>query len=586
MSHPFSEAQKQYLQGFMTGVIQRGDVPFAGETADGRITSDPETAERDLSDPRPDGVYGTPVDELSKQERIKLEQNPQEIWDTIVANAEAGRFPEGDDVFRYKALGLFYVAPAQEAFMLRCRIPGCMLTARQVRGLADVAARYGGGYADITTRGNFQIREIGARDPAKVLMALYDLGLTSRGAGADNVRNITASPTSGFDPNEVYDVRPLAKRMHHYILNSSDLYGLPRKFNIAFDSGGVVSVAANTNDLGFQAVRMGEGHDVEPGVYFRIELGGITGHGDFARDTGYMVRPEHCVAVAAAVLRVYLRHGDRTNRRKARLKYLLDDWGHEAFMERVQEELAVPLHPIPLDACEPRGPVVRHTHVGVHPQKQDGRNYVGIVVPVGRLKADQMRRLADLAATHGSGDLRLTIFQNLLLPDIPDDAVETVTEAILDMGLDYETPSVRSGLVACTGNVGCPYARSDTKGHALALGDYLEDNVTLDHPLNIHLTGCPHSCAQHYCGDIGLLGTKVKHEGETVEGYDIVLGGGMDEEKGIARPLVKGVPFEQVPTLIEEVLTTYRNRREEDESFVRFIRRHDADTLKSLFDVA
>jgi ferredoxin-nitrite reductase len=582
MNQPFSEEQKQYLQGFMAGVVQRGGLPFAGQTAGGLITSNAAEAAQDLTET--ETLYGTPLDELCKHERIKLEKNPLAMWDDIAANAAAGRFPEGDDVFRYKAHGLFYVAPVQDAFMLRCRIPGCMLTAHQFRGLARLAEQYGGGYADITTRGNIQIREIGARHALDILTGLYDIGLTSKGAGADNLRNITASPTSGFDPQELYDVRPLARAMHHYILNSPVLYGLPRKFNIAFDSGGAVSVAADTNDLGFMAVQVGEDPGVEPGVYFRIELGGITGHGAFAQDTGFMVRPEQCIAAAAAIVCVYLENGDRTNRKKARLKYVLDEWGVQRFMDEVQARLAFPLIAFPREQCEPRPPVVRHSHIGFHPQCQEGRSYVGVVVPVGRMQADQMHHLADLAERYGSGDLRLTVFQNLIIPDVREEYGEALKWEIRSIGFYYETASVRSGLVACTGNAGCPFANANTKAHARELGDYLEETVPLDQPINIHFTGCPHSCAQHYCGDIGLLGTKVKAGGESREGYHIVLGGGMDQDQGLGREMFTSVPATDVPPLIAGVLNAYLRERRGTESFVAFTRRHSKEELLTLFN--
>src|SRR5690606_8066697 len=171
-----------------------------------------------------------------------------------------------------------------------------------------------------------------------------DLGLTSRGAGADNIRNITASPHAGFDPDELIDTRPFAKALHHYILNHRDLYGLPRKFNIAFDGGGTISAAADTNDIGFFAVRVGEGvAGIEPGVYFRVQLGGITGHKDFARDTGLLIKPDQALPLAAAMVRVFAENGDRTNRKKARLKYLLEKWGDDKFVEESGKRVAFPL---------------------------------------------------------------------------------------------------------------------------------------------------------------------------------------------------------------------------------------------------
>ena len=585
MDTPFNEEQKQYLQGFMAGVVQRGGLAFAGETPAGQITADRADAARDLADPPVDTLHGFPLDEVTKQERIKLEKDPHAMWDEVVANARAGRMPEGDDVFRYKAFGLFNVAPIQHGFMLRMRIPGCHLRADQLRGIARIADAYGRGYGDVTTRGNLQLREIQPEHAADTLIALSDLGLTSKGAGADNLRNITASPTAGFDPQELADVRPLATSMHHYILHSPDLYGLPRKFNIAFDGGGRISTAADTNDLGFFAVEVPETDaGVEPGLWYRIELGGITGHQSFAADTGFMVREHEVVAAAAAVVRVYLRNGDRTNRKKARLIYLLEDWGVERFMAEVQGVLAFPLTSFPREACAPRPPVVRHSHVGVHAQRQLGRSYVGVVVPVGRMTSSQMRGLADLAGRYGSGDLRLTIFQNVLIPDVPDADVRAVQDGLRAVGFGTETEDVRSGLVACTGGAGCPYANTLTKEHAVVIGDHLAATVPLDQPINIHFTGCPNSCAQHYCGDIGLLGVKVKAEtGEKVDGATVVLGGGMDEDQGIGRELVKAVPITDVPTLLERVLLTYLDRREGDESFAAFTRRHSEADLKALF---
>ncbi|HZP58681.1 MAG TPA: NirA family protein, partial [Opitutaceae bacterium] len=237
----FTPEQKQYLEGFLTAVAAR--LPFVGHTTDGQITAEPGSAAVNLAaPPAEDMLFGTPLSELSKPELWKREENPLDIWEKLVAHAEADKFPDEADTFRFKFHGLFYVAPAQDSFMLRLRLPAGELTAAQLHGLAELAAECGGGYAHITTRANLQIREFRPRDIVRVLTRLQELGLVSRGSGADNVRNITATPTSGFDPAELIDVRPFAKALHHYILNHRDLYGLPRKFNVAFDSGGSVSV--------------------------------------------------------------------------------------------------------------------------------------------------------------------------------------------------------------------------------------------------------------------------------------------------------------------------------------------------------
>jgi ferredoxin-nitrite reductase len=580
---PFTDEQKQYLEGYFTALRQQGGIPFLGQNEAGQFTSE-------ASSPSPtreaETVFGTPIEDLCKEERIKHEGNGLDLWDTIVANAAADRFPDGGDTFRYKFHGLFHVKPAQDSFMLRCRIAGGRLTSSQLTGLAEIAEDWGGGYADCTTRANLQIREIRPRDTIDVLMKLDELGLTSKGSGADNIRNVTASPTTGFDPIELLDVMPYARALHHYILNHRDLYGLPRKFNISFDSGGVISVCADTNDIGFYACRVPEGvAGVESGVYFRVQLCGITGHKQFAADCGILVRPKDSIAVAAAMVRVFIEHGDRTNRKKARLKYLIDDWGVPKFLEKVQEKLAFPLTFLPLESCQQRKETAQHGHIGVHPQKKAGFHYLGVVVPVGRLLPAQMKGLADLGTRYGQGELRLTVWQNLLIPHIAEEHVEAVKTGLRALGLTHTTSSLRGGLIACTGNRGCKYAATDTKGHAVALGEHLAEQFSLDQPINIHLTGCPHSCAQHYIGDIGLLGAKVKREGATVEGYHVVFGGGVDERQAIAHEIFKSVPFDELKPLLENVIKVYLHQREAGEAFGAFTRRHSPEQLKELFQL-
>ena len=324
---PFTAGQKEYLAGFMAGIVQAGFVPFVGHTAAGTITSEPSSGLPNVAastEPAEPNVYGTPVSELSKPELWKLEQNGLDLWDRLIAHAENDQLPDEQNTFYFRYHGMFYVGPAQESLMLRMRIPAGELTATQMDGLADVAEDWGGGYLDCTTRANLQVRQIAPRNMVKVLLRLQELGLTAKGSGVDNVRNITATPTAGIDRDELIDTRALAKAMHHYILNNRDLYGLPRKFNISFDGGGAIDTAADTNDVGFIAVKVGEAAaktaGVEPGVYFRLELCGITGHQQFAKDVGVLVRPEQTVALGAAILRAFNESGDRTNGKKARLK--------------------------------------------------------------------------------------------------------------------------------------------------------------------------------------------------------------------------------------------------------------------------
>ena len=194
-----------------------------------------------------------------------------------------------------------------------------------------------------------------------------------------------------------------------------------------------------------------------------------------------------------------------------------------------------------------------------------------------------MIRLAEIADLYGSGEIRLTVWQNLIIPNVLDAFVETVTKALRKMGFSTEQSHLRGGLIACTGNSYCKFAQADTKGHALALADYLEKRIELDQPVNIHLTGCPNSCAQHYMGDIGLLGTKTKVAGESVEGYHVFVGGGFGKNQAVGRQVFTGVPFEDLKLTLEKMLRGYQRKREGRETFQAFTARHDLNALQAIF---
>lgn len=581
-SADFTAEQKKYLQGFFAGVTQRELHPFAGQTSDGLITNDPVAAIKVDADPAEEMWFGTPVSELSKEERWKHELNPLDIWEKLLQYANQNQAPRDDDRFRIKYFGLFHVAPAQDSFMLRLRIPGGILTANQMRGLAQMAEEWGSGRADLTTRCNIQIREFQPKNIIRVLSRIQALGLTSRGSGADNIRNITASPITGLDPQELCDVAPLAESLQLYISNSRDLYELPRKFNVAFDGGGAISALADTNDIGFVAVEVKEGHSIPAGVYFRVLLCGITGHRQFANDCGLLLHPDQTVAVAAAMIRVFAQNGDRTDRKKARLKHLVDKWGVAKFLEETEKRLAFPLIHISPSECEPRGPIKRAAHIGVHHQTQPDLHYIGVTVPVGYLPAAQMRAVADIAERFGSAELRLTVWQNLILPNIRTADLEGAQQALNHAGLECEAGTVLSGTVACTGNKGCRFAATDTKAHAVALATLLdarfpkESAQGIQQPVNLHVTGCEHSCAQHYIGDIGLMGVKVGGE----EGYQVLIGGGADQDQGLARELIPAIKFSELPPAVDRLFQAYVEQRTPGESFLAFSRRHDIKALR------
>src|SRR5512132_3699003 len=593
----FTVDQKRYLEGFVSGVqaarVAKGLMPIPGAPANGQ------TAAKGSAPPPapmgPDTAHLAAQDrvvaagkKLVAEEQAKRDEHAFDSYARMKKTARDDQYPKGVDVFRWKFHGLFYVAPAQDSFMCRLRIPNGILDAWQLRGIAGLAERHGGGYAHITTRADLQIREIQAAHGVAVLEELSALGLTGRGAGADNIRNVTGSPTAGIDPGELLDTRAYAREWHHHILNNRSLYGLPRKFNVAFDGGGRIPVLEETNDIGFQAVHVAEGASVPAGVYFRLALGGITGHKDIARDTGLVLAPNEATEVGDAVVRVFIDHGDRTNRQKARLKYLLDAWGFEKFLAAVEQKLGRALPRVAAELCAPRPPFDRMAHVGAQAQAQPGLSYLGVVTPVGRLTVGQMCEIAAIAGEFGDSDIRLTVWQNFLLSGLPEDRVAEVQRRIEAIGLDWRPHSIRAGLVACTGNKGCRFSASDTKGHALAIADYLETRIALDQPVNIHLTGCANSCAQHYIGDIGLLGAKVAVDAEgeeTVEGYHVHVGGGFAAEPAIGRELYRDIKAEHLPALIERMLAAYLARRDgENETFRAFTARHSIEHLQALFD--
>ena len=568
-----SAEQKYYLDGIFAGLRNRG-VSFSD------ILPNPITTSR-----------GPDLESLIAEERIKRELHPLDAYASLLDDAAANKAPDKEDLFRYKWHGLFYLTPHSEAYMARLRIPGGVLKTFQARELARISTELTTGYIQITTRSNLQLRQIEPKNAPTLLSRIQSVGLHTRGAGADNVRNITTNPTAGIDPCEVIDTLPFCHELAALIINNREFYDLPRKFNIAFDGGGLISSLEDTNDIGARAVRViRESGDIKPGVYFRLAIGGATGHKAFANDLGVLVGPAQIVKVLAGVLRVYIANGDRTNRKRARLKHLLEKWTFTQFLEATESVLGHKLLRAPLDGngksgleAAPLRTVVAHPHVGAFPQKQAGLSWLGVSVPVGEITPKQLQRLCDLADNYGSGELRLTPWQSILLPNIPDGYLETVKKAVLKTGLDWRQNNIRSGLVACTGNSYCKFAAANTKKHARELADYVEKKLTLDQPINIHLTGCPNSCAQHYIGDIGLLGASVKVAGETKEGYHVFVGGGFGENRAIGRQIFQGVSIEQLKPTLEKMLKAYQQNRVDNETFREFTIRHDIGALQAMF---
>jgi len=547
LSIDFTDEQKRYLEGFTTGLqISRVGRGLGGADA-GKTNSEPTG---------PDAAHVKAQDKviasgkkLADQEKFKREEHPFDAYPRLKEQALTNAPPSPADNFRWRYYGLFYVAPAQDSYMCRLRIPNGILKHWQLAGMADLAERLCGPFCHVTTRANLQVREIPPKHTVALIEGIQDLGLCSRGSGADNIRNVTGTPTAGIDPQELLDTREYARDWHYHILNDRSLTGLPRKFNVAFDGAGKIAVLEDTNDIAFAAVQVKDGFGVDPGIWFRLGIGGITGHKDFARETGIIVKPEDATRVADAIIRVFVDTGDRTNRLKARLKYVLDSMGVEPFLAAVEEKLGRKLVRPPADAIAARPAFDRMAHIGVHGQKQPGLNWIGVALPLGKVTCEQMRGLAKIAHDLGDGDIRLTVWQNLLISGVADDKVALAIAAIDAIGLATEASPIRAGLVACTGSAGCKFAASDTKRHAAAIGDWCETRVPIETPLNIHLTGCHHSCAQHYISDIGLIGARVPsgEDDDTIEGYHVFAGGGFGSNADVGREVYHDVRADDAP---------------------------------------
>src|SRR5882757_5116291 len=464
LSVDFTDEQKRYLEGFTTGLqISRVGRGLGGGSA-GKTNAEP-TGPEAAHIKAQDGVIAAGK-KLADQEKFKREEHPFDAYARLRQQALDDKPPSPADNFRWRYYGLFYVAPAQDSYMCRLRIPNGIMKHWQLAGMADLAEQLCGPFCHVTTRANLQVREIPFKNSVALIEGIQDLGLCSRGSGADNIRNVTGTPTAGIDPQELIDTREYAREWHYHVLNDRSLTGLPRKFNVAFDGAGKIAVLEDTNDIAFSAVEVKDGFGVEPGVWFRLGLGGITGHRDFAKYGDIIVKPADATKVADTIVRIFIDLGDRTNRNKARLKYVLDGMGHDKFLALVEERLGKPFTRVPPEALAPRPAFDRMAHIGVHRQKQEGLNWLGVSLPLGKVTCEQMRGLARIAQDLGDGDIRLTVWQNLLIPGVRDENVGLATAAIEAIGLAVTASQIRAGLIACTGNAGCKFAASDTKRHA------------------------------------------------------------------------------------------------------------------------
>ena len=496
----------------------------------------------------------------NKFEKLKAEKDGLEVKKQLEDFARIGweAMDETDRDYRLKWLGVFFRPVTPGKFMMRLRMPNGILTSGQMRVLAEILQRYcqSGGFqdqanADITTRQNIQLRGIRIEDLPEIFNRLHSAGMTSVQSGMDNVRNITGSPVAGIDGDELIDTRGIVRKVQDMITNNGEgnpsFTNLPRKFNIAIAGCRDNSVHAEINDIAFiPAYKNGT-------IGFNVIVGGFFSAKAYvaAIPLNAWVDPRDVVAMCEAVLLVYRDNGPRANRQKSRLMYLIEEWGIEKFRAEVEKQLGFPLQP----AAE-KDEILwdKRDHIGIHAQKQPGLNYIGLHIPVGRMYAQDMFDLARLAEVYGSGEIRLTVEENLIVPNIPDSRIGAFLKEPLLQRFTINPEPLQRSLVSCTGAEFCNFALIETKNRALAMIKELDGELSVERPVRIHWTGCPNSCAQPQVADIGLMGTKTRKDGKTVEGVDLWMGGTVGKDAHLGSCVRKGIPCDDLKPVLRDLL--------------------------------
>ncbi len=530
-----------------------------------------------------------------KSERLKQEKNPWEAWEEVRRFAREGRetvlpdwagvyfkwwgiYTQGDGVGATGGVG--GEGKASEYFMMRIGIPNGMLTSHQLRVIAEITRKHARGMADITTRQNIQMHWLTIESLPEVVDTLTSIGLSPKGACGDVVRNVTGCPLAGVDAHELIDASPLAVAVAHKLTANPDFYNLPRKFKISATGCTQWCSYPEINDIGFTGVeRFVEGRR-EVGYSLRVG-GGLSTEPHLAVRLNAFVRPEQAEATAIAVAEIFReQQGLRQSRTHARMKYLFmrEGWTAESFLEALEQKLGYKFDPAPEEKLPDD---IFRDHVGIHRQKQEGLSYVGASVLTGRLTSDQFTAVANLAEQYGSGEIRLTVVQNLLIVNVPNAKSQELARELVGAGLEVEGSVFFRGAVACTGTEFCKLAIAETKGFAKWVVAEMEERLpTFDQQLKLNVTGCPNSCGQHWIADIGLEGKKIKHEGKLTDAFFFYAGGAVGKHQGTARPLGYRAPAAEVPNAIERLLRGYLKERAEGENLRAFFARHSVEELR------
>jgi sulfite reductase (ferredoxin) len=526
-----------------------------------------------------------------KAERLKREKNPWDAIEEIRAFARAGRSSIPEDwntYFRWWGIytqgdgagvtgGKGGEGKATDYFMMRVGVPNGILRADQARVLANIARDHGRNLADITVRQNIQFHWLTIESLPDIMEALDAVGLSPKGACGDVVRNVTGCPLAGIAHDEIVDASPLALEVSETLQANNDFYNLPRKFKISITGCPVWCSYPEINDIGLTAVRRGK----EIGYSVRVG-GGLSNEPHLAVRLNAFVRPDQAAAVIRAITEIFRdQQGLRESRDRARLKYLFmkEGWTADRFLDEIQSRIGYHLDPA-VDEIVPDD--VLRDHVGIHPQKQFGRSYVGASVLRGRLTGDQLETAAHLAERFGAGDLRLTVMQNLLFLNIPSARAGELARELEQIGLRVEGTAFWRGGIACTGTEFCKLAITETKGFLRWLVEEMEERLPqFDQQLRLHVTGCPNSCGQHWIADIGLEGKKIKHEGRLTDAYYFCVGGSVGKHAATARPVGFRTPAHLVPEAIERLLRKYLAERDSGENLRAYFARNTDTNLRA-----
>jgi len=499
---------------------------------------------------------------MNKIETLKAEKDGLDVTEDLVRFAREGWKTIGeDDKERLKWVGVFYRRPTPGHFMMRIRMANGIVTSAQARLLGEITKESGRNVADVTTRQQVQLRWVTVEGVPEVIARLEAAGLSSLQTGMDNIRGIVGCPATGLAPTELLDTAPIAAAFQRIFLGNKAFTNLPRKFNVTITGCLEHCTGGETQDISMTPAVATLGREDVAG--FNVAVGGKQGSGGprFATALDAFVTPGEAAEICAAIALMFRDHGPREARSRARLAFLVDEWGGERFRKELETRIGRDLPPAGRDA---RGTKTTD-HVGIFRQRQPGLNYVGLKTPVGRVTGDQLLELARIAERYGRGELRFTSAQNVLIPHVPDALLGELTAEPLLKALPYNPSEIQRGLVSCTGTDFCNLALIDTKTRAMALARELEQRLGATRPLTVRWSGCPASCGNHHTADVGLQGCKVKVDGKIVDGVHVFVGGRGGLGPRAAEKILEDVPCDALPEALDRLVRFFpRSPRKEE----------------------